>query len=81
MIEAIVAGGVSLFIAACSGVVSIHLRSHNRMNQIDGRIDQLELRVTEKFVPREELAIALQKVEGHMIRIEEKLDRIVFKNG
>lgn len=81
MVEAIVAGGVSLFIAACSGVVSIHLRSHNRMNEIDGRIDGLELRVTEKYVPREELSVALQRVEDHMIRIENKLDQIVLRNG
>jgi uncharacterized coiled-coil protein SlyX len=51
------------------------------MDDIDKRIDSIELRFAEKYVPRQELATALQKMEDHMIRIENKLDQIVLRNG
>jgi len=51
------------------------------MDQLDKRIDSIELRFAEKYVPRQELANALQKMEDHMIRIENKLDQIVLRNG
>lgn len=81
MIETLLTGAISLFIGTCGGVLAINSRSNNRMNEIDTRIDRLELRFAEKYVPREELAHALQKMEDHMIRIENKLDQIVLRNG
>ena len=51
------------------------------MDSIDKRIDGIELRFAEKYVPRQELTNALQKMEDHMIRIENKLDQIVLRNG
>lgn len=56
-------------------------KSNTRMDSIDKRIDDIELRLAEKYVPRQELATALQKMEDHMIRIENKLDQIVLRNG
>ena len=81
MIEAIVTGVISLVIGVGSGVLSSHGRANSRMDQIDKRIDGVELRLAEKYVPRQELAHALQKMEDHMIRIEDKLDQIVLRNG
>jgi septal ring factor EnvC (AmiA/AmiB activator) len=77
MIEAIVSGTVAVFTA----VVALHSRMHNRISEVDKRIDQVELRIAEKYVQREELSSALQKMEDHMIRIENKLDQIVLRNG
>jgi hypothetical protein len=37
--------------------------------------------MAERYVPKEELAHALAKMEDHMIRIENKLDQIVFKHN
>lgn len=56
-------------------------KANSRMDEIDTRIDSIELRLAEKYVPRQELANALQKMEDHMIRIENKLDQIVLRNG
>ena len=81
MIEAAVTGVISLVIGVSSGVLAINSRSTSRMDQIDKRIDGVELRLAEKYVPRQELANALQKMEDHMIRIENKLDQIVLRNG
>ena len=81
MIEAAIAGAISLVIGVSGGVMAINSRSTSRMDQIDKRIDGVELRLAEKYVPRQELANALQKMEDHMIRIENKLDQIVLRNG
>jgi septal ring factor EnvC (AmiA/AmiB activator) len=81
MIEALITGVVSLIVGVGGGVLTVNSRSNSRMDQIDSRIDSIELRFAEKYVPRQELATALQKMEDHMIRIENKLDQIVLRNG
>ena len=81
MIEAIITGAISLVLGVGGGVMSLHGKSNTRMDRIDRRIDDIELRLAEKYVPRQELATALQKMEDHMIRIENKLDQIVLRNG
>jgi hypothetical protein len=81
MIETAIAGAISLVIGVSSGVLAVSSKSNSRMDEIDKRIDSIELRFAEKYVPRQELATALQKMEDHMIRIENKLDQIVLRNG
>lgn len=81
MIEAIITGVISLVIGVGGGVATTQSRSHSRMNTIEDRINQVELRIAEKYVQREELSAALEKMEDHMIRIENKLDQIVLRNG
>lgn len=81
MIEALITGVVSLILGVGGGVMTVHGKSNSRMDVIDKRIDDIELRLAEKYVPRQELAAALQKMEDHMIRIENKLDQIVLRNG
>jgi septal ring factor EnvC (AmiA/AmiB activator) len=80
MIETIITGAVSLVLGIGGGVAALHSRSNSRMDQIDKRIDGVELRLAEKYVPRQELANALQKMEDHMIRIESKLDQIALRS-
>lgn len=81
MIEALITGVASLVIGIGGGIAAINSKSNTRMDQLDKRIDAIELRFAEKYVPRQELANALQKMEDHMIRIENKLDQIVLRNG
>jgi len=81
MIEAAVTGAITLVLGIAGGVITISGRSNTRMDEIDKRIDSIELRLAEKYVPRQELAAALQKMEDHMIRIENKLDQIALRNG
>ncbi len=81
MIETAIAGAISLVIGVSGGVLAVNSKSNSRMDQLDKRIDAIELRFAEKYVPRQELANALQKMEDHMIRIENKLDQIVLRNG
>jgi hypothetical protein len=81
MLEAIITSVVSLIIGASGGMAAVTSRTNSRISDLDRRIDQMELRVAEKYVPRYELTSALQKMEDHMIRIENKLDQIVLRNG
>ena len=82
MLEALLTGVVSLVIGASGGVLALTSKSSGRMDEIDKRIDGIEIRLAEKYVPRLELANALQKMEDHMVRIESKLDQIVLlRNG
>ena len=77
MIEAGVAAGIALFTA----IISVHNRLQSKISEVDGRVDKVELRVAENYVQKQELSTALQKMEDHMIRIENKLDQIVLRNG
>jgi uncharacterized coiled-coil protein SlyX len=62
-------------------MAALNSRTANKVAELDRRIDQMELRVAEKYVPRNELSNALQKMEDHMIRIENKLDQIALRNN
>jgi len=64
---------VTLAIAAATGLGVISSRLNERINSI-------ELRVAEKYIPREEVSLMLTRFEDHMVRIEEKLDNLISKN-
>ena len=61
-----------------SGGAILFQRVHNRIAEIDKRVDQVELRVVESYVSKSDFQLALEKMEGHMERIESKLDKIVI---
>ena len=73
MIEAI----VPVAVAVVSGVGILFTRVNQRVSDLDKRIDIFELRIAENYVPKTELSTALERVEQHMIRIENKLDSLV----
>tara|TARA_R100001015_G_C4634630_1_gene201532 strand:- start:1724 stop:1960 length:237 start_codon:yes stop_codon:yes gene_type:complete len=64
-------------IALTTGVGVIIQRLHNRINSLDRRIDNMELRIAESYVSKGDFNLALSRMEDHMIRIEEKLDELV----
>ena len=72
MLEATVAASIAI----ATGVGAILTRQNHRVFELDRRIDGIELRVAEKYVTRDELVGALNKMEAHVVRIENKLDRI-----
>ncbi len=77
MIEA----GVSAVIAIVAAGAALTNRVHNRINDMDKRLDTFELRVATSYVPKQDFETAVQKMEDHMIRIETKIDQIVLKNS
>jgi len=52
---------------------------HGRVHDLDKRIDLFELRVAESYVSKTDLNEALERFETHMLRIENKLDKIILK--
>jgi uncharacterized coiled-coil protein SlyX len=74
MVEALVSGTIAI----ATAIIALHSRMHSRISDVDKRIDHVELRIAEKYVQREELSSALEKMEDHMVRIEGKLDKLIF---
>lgn len=63
-------------IAVTTGIGAVISRQNQRLLDLDTRLDGIQLRVAEKYVQREELTVALDKIEAHMLRIESKLDKL-----
>ena len=78
---------VSVVIAVVAGGAAINNRLHNRINNVhdrisglDRRIDTIELSVAQDYVSKADLAVMVQRMEDHMVRIENKLDQIVLRS-
>ena len=69
---------VSLSIAALTGMSILTQRLHGRINELDKRIDKVELRVASDYVTKGELSAIMERMEAHLVRIEEKMDKISF---
>ena len=73
MIESV----VPIALAAATGFwCRLITRLHSRVTDLDTRIDRFELRVAENYVSKESFSSALERVESHMIRIENKIDKL-----
>ncbi len=84
MLEAL----ISLSIAAVAAGAALNNRLHQRINNVhdrisglDRRIDAIELGVAQDYVSKADLSIMTKRMEDHMVRIENKLDQIVLRNG
>lgn len=73
MVEAWIAASV----AVIGGGYSVVQALHRRISHIDTRLDRIELNLARDYVPRAEYMASQEKLEDHMIRIEEKLDRML----
>lgn len=72
MIESV----VPIVLAAATGFSVLISRVHSRVSDLDTRIDKFELRVAECYVSKECFQSALERVESHMVRIENKIDKL-----
>ena len=73
MVEAWITAVVAL-IGGGWGVVN---GVHRRVTNVDTRLDRIELAMARDYVPRSEFVASQNKLEEHMVRIEEKLDRML----
>ena len=72
MIEAL----IPVAIAGATGFSVLIRGLYTRVHDLDQRVDRFELRVAESYVSKESFQTALERVEAHMIRIENKLDKL-----
>ena len=70
---------VTIVIAALSGLGVLHGRLQGRIHELDRRIDAIEVKIAEEYVSKGDLSSIMDRVEGHMVRIENKLDKLMFK--
>ena len=75
MIEAF----VPALVAVATGVAVLFNKVNHRVTQLDHRVDKLELKLVESFTTKADFQIAMGRMEEHMIRIEDKLDKLVDK--
>ena len=73
MIEAWIAASV----AVIGGGYSIVQTIHRRISHIEASVDRIELNLARDYLPRAEFVASQEKIEAHMVRIEEKLDRML----
>ena len=70
---------ITIVIAAVTGLGVLNTRLNNRIHELDRRIDSIEVKVAEEYVQKADLTQMIDRVEGHMVRIENKLDKLMFK--
>ena len=68
---------VAAAIAGVTGFAALFTRVNRRIDMMDRRIDGFELRVAEDYLTKSDFSAAIDRVENHMIRIENKLDKLV----
>ena len=67
---------IPVAVAAATGFSVLIRGLYTRVHDLDQRVDRFELRVAESYVSNESFSSALERVEAHMIRIENKIDKL-----
>jgi len=70
---------IPIVIAAVTGLAALTNRLHSRIHDLDQRVDGVELRVAERYVSKDDLDGMIDRVEGHLIRLENKLDKLTYR--
>ena len=73
MLEAIIPSTIAIL----TGIGVLTNRIYARIIELDKRIDTVELTMAQAYVSKGDFKIVLDRVEAHMIRIEDKLDALV----
>ena len=76
MIEAF----IPAVIAVITGTAVLFNRVNHRVTEVDRRVDKLELKLAESFTTKTDFNNAMERMESHLIRIEDKMDQLVSKN-
>jgi len=71
--------GVALAIATVTGVAAITNKLNSRLAELDRRLDYMELRVAENYVSKADMDTLIDRVESHLIRLENKLDKLTYR--
>ena len=73
MIESIISAAV----AVVTGGAVLTSRIHTRILELDKRIDGVELQMAQQYVSKVDFREMFQRVEDQMLRIEDKIDKLV----
>jgi DNA integrity scanning protein DisA with diadenylate cyclase activity len=70
---------IPAIIAIVTGTAVLFNKVNHRVSMLDQKVDRLELKVVESFTTKADFSSAMERMESHMIRIEDKLDKLVDK--
>ena len=70
---------VPVIIAVATGFAVLTNRIYGRIGQLDQRLDTVELRTVQEFVTKDDFNSALNRMEAHLIRMENKIDILANK--
>jgi len=70
---------IPAFVAVATGVAVLFNKVNQRVTQLDHRVDRLELKLVESFTTKADFASAMERMEQHLVRIEDKMDKLVDK--
>ena len=70
---------VPIFVAVGTGFAVLTSRIYSKIGQLDNRVDRVELRMVQEYVPKTDFNNALSRMEAHLVRMEDKLDLLASK--
>ena len=79
LIRVMIEQAIPVVIAIVTGTAVLFNKVNARVTLLDHRVDKLELKLVESFTTKQEFSAAMVRMEEHMIRIEDKLDKLVDK--
>ena len=69
-----VEGMAAVAIAVSTGLCVAGTQLHRRISILDNKLDDVSLKIAEKYVTRNELSETFKRFEDHLVRIENKMD-------
>ena len=67
-------GMAAVAIAVSTGLCVAGTQLHRRISILDNKLDDVSLKIAEKYVTRNELSETFKRFEDHLVRIENKMD-------
>jgi hypothetical protein len=67
---------VPIFVAVGTGFAVLTSRIYNRISVLDNKVDSIELRVVQEYVSKGDFNSAINRMEAHLVRMEDKIDAI-----
>lgn len=80
LIRKMLESAIPAIIALVTGTAVLFNRVNHRVTEIDRRVDKLELKLVESFTTKSDFNAAMERMESHLIRIEDKMDQLVSKD-
>ncbi len=68
--------GITVALALFTALGAATRQLHSKIDSLDRRVDHHELRVAESYLSKADFTSALDRMENHMVRIENKLDKL-----
>lgn len=66
----------AVVVGLSGGITGLYRGTHLRIAAVEKRIETLELEVNREFLSKEDFRLAVDRIEQHMVRIENKLDNM-----